>query len=58
MLRVHTCMLVHMCVQFPAEARRGYAILAAGIEGGCEPLMWVLGIEVRTSARAELVLNP
>lgn len=54
------CVCVSLCgyVHIPTSTQRGqrYWIPWTGVTGGCKP-MWVLGVELRPSARAESALN-
>jgi hypothetical protein len=51
------CMHVHACASVPKEARRGHDS-EAGVTGACELLsMWVVGFELRFSAKAVQVLS-
>ena len=57
-MQVFVCMYVcTTCMHWPQRSE--VCIRAPGTEGlnGCEPPMWVLGIELRTSAKATNALN-
>lgn len=46
------CLSIYTCVQVSMESRRDFCILKVKLRVVVSCLMWVLGTELRTSARA------
>lgn len=53
MCAVLVCMCT-MCLQYPWMPEEG---IGSGVSGSCEVPMWMLGIELRSPAKAASALN-
>ena len=54
---LHQSMVMCMCVQYPRSPEEGTGSPGAGVTGGWELSMWVLGTELRSSVRTARPLN-
>lgn len=53
---IYLCLLVGMCswVQLPQRSEKGTGSSGAGVTSSCQPLAWVLGSKLRSSARTSV----
>ena len=51
------CLHVCLCTAYVSRARGCQKRMLNGVTDGCEPIMWVLGTEPKSSGRATRALN-